>query len=234
MKENGIRLATDAQRMTSLEIAQVTGKMHKDVMRAIRNMEPAWEQERGRKFALTQIREEIPNGGYRLRPVFMLTKTECLYVATKFNDVARARLVLRWEELERERIENSDTHGSRITKSAEPQRLLVTEREILQQGDAIRRQQIAGENLPSDGCMTAGEVARTLEMEVKDLNKLLVAAGVQFWNGGRYKLTQEYDGRGLAQDRAFHYYSLEGEKKRRYYLVWTTEGAEMIRKLIEH
>ena len=164
----------------------------------------------------------------------MLTKTECLYVATKFNDVARARLVLRWEELERERIENPDTHGSRIANSAEPQRLLVTEREILQQGDAIRRQQIAGENLPSDGCMTAGEVARMLEMEVKELNKLLVAAGVQFWNGGRYKLTQEYDGRGLAQDRAFHYYSLEGEKKRRYYLVWTTEGAEMIRNLIEH
>ena len=208
--------------------------MHNDVMKAIRKMEPAWESERQGKFALTQIREEIPNGGYRLRPVFMLTKTECLYVATKFNDVARARLVLRWEELERERIENPDTHGSRITKSAEPQRLLVTEREILQQGDAIRRQQIAGENLPSDGCMTAGEVARTLEMEVKELNKLLVAAGVQFWNGGRYKLTQEYDGRGLAQDRAFHYYSLEGEKKRRYYLVWTTEGAEMIRNLIEH
>ena len=214
--------------MTSLEIAQVTGKMHKDVMRAIRNMEPAWEQERGRKFALTQIREEIPNGGYRLRPVFMLTKTECLYVATKFNDVARARLVLKWEELE------SEKRKVKSEKLATGQRLLVTEREILQQGDAIRRQQIAGENLPSDGCMTAGEVARMLEMEVKELNKLLVAAGVQFWNGGRYKLTQEYDGRGLAQDRAFHYYSLEGEKKRRYYLVWTTEGAEMIRNLIEH
>ena len=64
-------------------------------MRAIRNMEPAWESERQGKFSLTQIREEIPNGGYRLRPVYMLTKTECLYVATKFNDVARARLVLR-------------------------------------------------------------------------------------------------------------------------------------------
>ena len=214
--------------MTSLEIAQVTGKMHKDVMRAIRNMEPAWEQERGRKFALTQIREEIPNGGYRLRPVFMLTKTECLYVATKFNDVARARLVLRWEELE------SEKRKVKSEKLATGQRLLVTEKEILQQGDAIRRQQIAGENLPSDGCMTAGEVARTLEMEVKDLNKLLVAAGVQFWNGGRYKLTREYDGRGLAKDRAFHYYSLEGEKKRRYYLVWTTEGAEMIRDLINN
>ena len=216
--------------MTSLEIAQVTGKMHKDVMKAIRNMEPAWEKVNGRNFALVAYTDSKGEQ----RPCYSLSKTECLYIATKFNDVARARLVLRWEELERERIENPDTQGSRITKSAEPQRLLVTEREILQQGDAIRRQQIAGENLPSDGCMTAGEVARMLEMEVKDLNKLLVAAGVQFWNGGRYKLTQEYDGRGLAQDRAFHYYSLEGEKKRRYYLVWTTEGAEMIRNLIEH
>jgi hypothetical protein len=31
----------------------------------------------------------------------VLTKTECLYIATKFNDETRAKLVLRWEELER-------------------------------------------------------------------------------------------------------------------------------------
>ena len=217
MKENGIQLATEAERMTSLEIAQVTGKMHKDV-------EPAWEKVNGRNFALVAYTDSKGEQ----RPCYSLSKTECLYIATKFNDVARARLVLRWEELEREK------RKVKSEKLATGQRLLVTEREILQQGDAIRRQQIAGENLPSDGCMTAGEVARMLEMEVKELNKLLVAAGVQFWNGGRYKLTQEYDGRGLAQDRAFHYYSLEGEKKRRYYLVWTTEGAEMIRNLIEH
>ena len=30
----------------------------------------------------------------------MLTKTECLYIATKFNDEARAKLVLRWQQLE--------------------------------------------------------------------------------------------------------------------------------------
>ena len=109
------------QRMTSLEIAQVTGKMHKDVMKAIRNMEPAWEQERGRKFALTQLRVDIPNGGYRLRPVYILTKTECLYVATKFNDAARARLVLRWEELEHARLTQA---------TANARALLVTEKEI--------------------------------------------------------------------------------------------------------
>ena len=210
--------------MTSLEIADVTGKPHNDVLKAIRKMEDGWKEVAQGNFSLSSYKD--PTG--RILPCYSLTKAECLYVATKFNDVARARLVLRWEELE------SEKRKVKSEKLATGQRLLVTEREILQQGDAIRRQQIAGENLPSDGCMTAGEVARMLEMEVKELNKLLVAAGVQFWNGGRYKLTQEYDGRGLAQDRAFHYYSLEGEKKRRYYLVWTTEGAEMIRNLIEH
>ena len=208
--------------MTSLEIADVTGKPHNDVLKAIRKMEDGWKEVAQGNFSLSSYKD--PTG--RILPCYSLTKTECLYVATKFNDVARARLVLRWEELE------SEKRKVKSEKLATGQRLLVTEKEILQQGDAIRRQQIAGENLPSDGCMTAGEVARMLEMEVKDLNKLLVAAGVQFWNGGRYKLTQEYDGRGLAQDRAFHYYSLEGEKKRRYYLVWTAEGAEMIEKLL--
>ena len=43
--------------ITSIEIAELTGKQHKNVMQAIRNMEPAWESERGLKFRLSQIRE---------------------------------------------------------------------------------------------------------------------------------------------------------------------------------
>ena len=31
----------------------------------------------------------------RTLPCYVLTKTECLYIATKFNDEARAKLVLR-------------------------------------------------------------------------------------------------------------------------------------------
>ena len=36
-----------------------------------------------------------PNGGTREVPCYQLTKTECLYIATKINDEARAKLVLR-------------------------------------------------------------------------------------------------------------------------------------------
>ena len=45
------------QTMTSLEIAELTGKQHKDVMKAIRNMEPAWVKVNGRKFALVEYRD---------------------------------------------------------------------------------------------------------------------------------------------------------------------------------
>lgn len=84
------------QTITSREIAEITGKQHKDVLEAIRNMEPAWVKVNGRKFPLV---EYIDAKGER-RPQYELTKTESLYVGTKFNDEARAKLVIRWEELE--------------------------------------------------------------------------------------------------------------------------------------
>ena len=75
----------DTQHMTSLEIAQLTGKQHKDVLKAIRNMEPAWENTTGRKFALCERSYMMANGVEKLQPYFSLTKTECLYIATKFS-----------------------------------------------------------------------------------------------------------------------------------------------------
>lgn len=212
----------DEQRMTSLDIAAVTGKQHKDVLKAIRNMESAWEKECGRKFALTSEKLSMPQGGVRLIPVFSLTKTESLYVATKFNDEARARLVKRWYELECQQM------GVKVPE----QKLLVTEQEIMRKSDEIRRTQISNENADADGCYTVSQIAEMMQMTTKQLNKRLVEEDVQFWNGGRYKLTESYQQSGFAQDRSFHYYALDGEKKERKYLVWTPIGMEFIRTIV--
>ena len=101
---------TDAQmeqHMTSLEIAELTGKQHKHVMDAVRKMEAAWVKVCGSKFRLTSRTIIQPNGDTRDVPCYSLTKTECLYIATKFNDEARAKLVLRWEQLERQQLGSS-------------------------------------------------------------------------------------------------------------------------------
>ena len=67
-------LINNVERMTSIEIAEVTGKQHKNVMQAIRNMESAWEKVNGLKFQLVEYRDKKGE----LRPCYSLTKTECL------------------------------------------------------------------------------------------------------------------------------------------------------------
>lgn len=82
--------------MSSLEIAELTGKPHNDVLKAIRAMEPAWEKVTKGKFSLSEYKDSTG----RTLPCYELNYQECMYIATKFNDEARAKLVLRWESLE--------------------------------------------------------------------------------------------------------------------------------------
>jgi phage regulator Rha-like protein len=213
--------AMGAGRMTSLEIAEVTGKNHFDLLRAIRKMELAWEKTCKCKFALTSRTIVQPNGGTREVPCYLLTKTECLYIATKFNDEARAKLVIRWQQLEQERLMQQGVR-----------RLLVTEQDVMHEAEQIIGRTLVSFNQNADGCITASDIAEALGMEVKDLNSFLTDKKVQKWQRGQYRLTPEYEGLGLAQDRLFIYYSKDGKQKERTYLVWTTKGAEMIDKMI--
>ncbi|WP_288276963.1 Rha family transcriptional regulator [uncultured Prevotella sp.] len=76
----------------------MTRKSHPKVCtKAIRKMEPAWAKVTQGNFSLSTYQDATG----RTLPCYVLTKTECLYIATKFNDEARAKLVLRWEELEK-------------------------------------------------------------------------------------------------------------------------------------
>lgn len=91
--------------MTSVEVAELTGKAHKEIMRSIRRMEPAWQQVNGRNFALV----EYCDSKGEMRPCYELDYKECMYIASKFNDITRAKLVLRWEALETGKVESLST-----------------------------------------------------------------------------------------------------------------------------
>ena len=229
MKQNrSFSMAMDAQRITSREIAEVTGKPHKDVLKAIRAMEPAWERECGRNFSLTSETIKMPQGGVRMIPVFSLTKTECLFVATKFNDEARARLVIRWEQLEfHQAIDDHLKH----TPQPQPQLLLETEQVIMQRCDEIRQEQRATQNAPSDGCLTTTEVAELADMSFRKLAKILVKEGLLEFHGRHYHLAEAYEGTGLARKRVHEYYSQKGEFRKYVYPVWTRLGCQKILEL---
>ena len=217
MKQKHNLSAVGAGRMTSLEIAEVTGKPHNDVLKAIRKMEQAWVKVNGGNFSLVDYMDSKGE----LRPCYSLSKMECLYIATKFNDEARAKLVIRWQQLEQERIAQKCVR-----------KLLVTDEDVMNEAQRIIGRTIVSFNKHADGCITASDIAEAIGMEVKDLNSFLTDEKVQKWQRGQYRLTPEYEGLGLAQDRLFIYYSKDGKQKERTYLVWTPKGAEMIDKMI--
>ena len=198
------------QTMTSLEIAELTGKQHKDVMKAIRNMEPAWSKVNGRNFALVEYQDKKGE----LRPCYHLTKTECLYIATKFNDEARARLVLRWQELEREDVRRK---MSEVRCLPEPNEILRLADEII--GDGLRML-----NEEAEDTLTATQVAKTFNMTVADFNAVLCDMGIQYRQGGRWNISDNLADRDLVRLRTHVSYSLKGEKKVKVYMTWTMQG----------
>ena len=214
-------------RMTSLDIAELCGKPHNDILKAIRKMEPAWEKVQAGKFSLLQKSYDLPNGGKKMMPYYSLTKTECLYIATKFKDEMRAKLVLRWEELERERLEQ------RFLQRPTELRLLATAQEVLHESEEIVGGQLDVANEDSDGCFTATEIAKVFGMSAHDLNSFLVDMKIQRWGGGQYRLTPQYAELGLAADRLSIGYSLKGKLKYTTYLVWTEKGRDFIMDLVK-
>jgi len=88
--------------ITSREIAVLAGKAHNDVLKAIRKMEKSWMVVTGGNFTLSEYTDST---GRKL-PEYILTKKESLYIATKYNDEARAKLINRWEELEQQAVNN--------------------------------------------------------------------------------------------------------------------------------
>lgn len=88
------------QLISSRILAQIIGKNHGHLMRDIREMEPSWTVFNRSKFGLVDY---IDAKG-EVRPCYLLKPEEVLFIATKFDDVSRAKLVLRWKELEELRI----------------------------------------------------------------------------------------------------------------------------------
>lgn len=213
MKTTMIISHTENQHMmTSLEIAEVTGKQHCHIMAAIRKMEPAWQKVNQSNFRLVEYHDKKGE----LRPCYLLTKTETLYIATKFNDESRARLVLRWEELELERLGTNKLPA------------LGVQKKILAMADDIISTGLRMLNEPAEDTLTATQVAKTFNMSTLDFNAVLSDMGIQYRANGRWHLAEHLQGRGFTAERTHIGYSLKGKRKIKVYMTWTMAGLKYL------
>lgn len=82
--------------MTSREIAEMTGKEHKDVLRDVRVMFEQLDGGAGAsKFASSYLSAQN-----KLLPEFRLPKRETLILVSGYSVTMRAKIIDRWQELE--------------------------------------------------------------------------------------------------------------------------------------
>lgn len=235
----------DGDRMTSLQIAEITGKAHKDIMRAIRNMEPAWEKVQERKFALMQEEVETNNGGHKMRPYFSLNKEECLYIATKFNDEARAKLIKRWKELEEQHQKPSvpqnyiEALKSLVKAEEEKQQLALENKQKDETIITISKANVELGNkitemlpkvsyydriLQSTATMTITQIAQDYGMSAIAMNKELEAMRIQHKERGQWILYAQFLKGGYVHSRAVDIIRRDGRHDVKYNTEWTTKG----------
>lgn len=234
-------MIVDDERMTSLQIAEITARLHKNVMRAIRNMEPAWEKINGRKFELVDYKDEKGE----TRPCYSLNKEECLYIATKFNDEARAKLIKRWKELEKQHQKPSvpqnylEALKSLIKAEEEKQQLALENKQKDETIITISKANVELGNkitemlpkvsyydriLQSNATMTITQIAQDYGMSAIAMNKELESMRIQHKERGQWILYAQFLKGGYVHSRAVDIIRRDGRHDVKYNTEWTTKG----------
>lgn len=129
MTGQGIEVLTGRKEtMTSLEIAELTGKQHQHVMRDIRTLLDQGVD--ASNFGLTSYTDK----SNRQSPCYTLTKKGCLILASGYDALLREKIINRWEELE-----TKERTGGFVVPQTFSQALMLAAR----QQEEIERQQKA-------------------------------------------------------------------------------------------
>lgn len=238
---NEISTIVDGDRMTSLQIAEITGKAHNDVMKAIRKMEPAWSKINEGNFSLVDYQDKKGE----TRPCYSLNKEECLYIATKFNDEARAKLIKRWKELEEQHQKPSvpqnylEALKSLVKAEEEKQQLALENKKQQEQILTISKANMELGNkitemlpkvsyydkiLQSNATMTVTQIAQDYGMSAMRLNKELESMRIQHKVRGQWILFAQFLEGGYVHSRAVDIIRKDGQHDVKYNTEWTTKG----------
>lgn len=89
---NALISVSEAQTMSSREIAELTGKEHDNVRRDILKM--------AQELSLNFEEKVLPSNGGRPSKVFLLDKENTLILISGYSIKMRAAIIRRWQELE--------------------------------------------------------------------------------------------------------------------------------------
>lgn len=174
MKPNDMPLT-----MTSREIAELTGKDHKHVMRDLRIL----QNQLGSLFVGSVQNWTHPQNGQSYEE-FVLDKETCLTLLLGYDAVARMKVVKRWQELESGAAPALNMRDPRQMAMAALQLIEVNQelqQTIEQQQKQIEQAAPMVEGFEriakSDGSLCLTDAAKTLQIQPRKLTQLLQEKG---------------------------------------------------------
>ena len=235
------RASSSEERMSSLDLAKLVGRKHSHLMRDIRNMEKGWKEVSQSTFGLSSYLQPQPNGGHKEVACYSLTKLETLYIASKFKDKERAKLVLRWEQLEREKQEQLQAQipqsfsqalllAAKQQEQIEAQQKQIAEQqgEILQLSSTVQSMEkkvtYLDRILACPSTVKVKTIAQDYGMSAIAFNQLLHELGIQYRCGKVWVLYAKYLSEGYVKDVPFTFTHKDGSEGVSSNTQWTQKG----------
>lgn len=245
---NNVLISSTAQSsemdyITSLQVAELTGKQHSNVMRDIRNLLEQLEDRQQFSFELMFINRNLPNGGSKQEPYYNLTKKDSLLLASGYDANLRAKIINRWEELERQKqygnFQVPQTFADALLLAAQQQKQL----ESLAEQNKLQSQQLKqaapkveyfDNVLQSVNTYTSTQISKEVGFKSADqLHKRLREMKVMYQQSGQWLLTAKYCGKDYTKPRTTQFTRSDGSVGTNTITVWTESGRMFIHNILK-
>lgn len=219
--------------MTSLEIAEVTGKRHDSILRDIRNILSQGVD--AHNFVETYYTDK----SNRQQKCYTLTKKGCLILASGYDVILREKIINRWEELEtkeRKQYQVPQSFAEALMLAAKQQeqieeqqrQLEANSKEIVELNGAIAEMEpkvtYVDMILASKETVTTTQIAQDYGQSAKAFNVLLRNFGVQHKVGGQWVLYAKHLPFGYVQSDTFPIVHKNGTNGTVMHTKWTQKG----------
>lgn len=219
--------------MTSLEIAEVTGKRHDSILRDIRNILSQGVD------AHNFVETSYTDKSNRQQKCYTLTKKGCLILASGYDVILREKIINRWEELEtkdRNKYQVPKSFAEALMLAAKQQeqieeqqrQLEATSNEIVELNGAIAEMEpkvtYVDMILASKETVTTTQIAQDYGQSAKAFNVLLRNFGVQHKVGGQWVLYAKHLPFGYVQSDTFPIVHKNGTNGTVMHTKWTQKG----------
>ena len=214
--------------MTSLEVAEITGKKHKNIIRDIKDETDKLGVEIGRHIFEPSY---YINSQNKKQPMFELTLDGVMQLGARYSAEIRYKLI----QIAKEKLQPKQytTKELLLMQLESIEKIEKLELENKQKQEVIEYQKPKVEYtdnvLKSDTLINISQIAKDFNLSGTKLNKILCENKIQYKQGKQYNLYQKY----IDMDLAKSYTYLDTKGNSHMCLKWTEKGRKFIYELLK-